>query len=64
MRGQYPKEFRERAVRLVTESLDEHGMQWSTIAQVATRLGVGPGVASVASPSRSQRWGSPLRSRI
>jgi transposase-like protein len=45
MRGQYPKEFRERAVRLVTESLDEHDVQWSTIAQVATRLGVEPGVA-------------------
>jgi transposase-like protein len=35
-----PKEFRERAVRLVTESLDEHDTQWSTTAQVATRLGV------------------------
>jgi transposase len=45
MPRQYPKEFRERAVRLVTESLDEHDTQWATIAQVATRLGVGPGVA-------------------
>jgi len=41
MPRQYPKEFRERAVRLVTESLDEHDSQWSTICQVATRLGVG-----------------------
>ena len=42
MPRQYPKEFRERAVRLATESLDEHASQWSTIRQVATRLGVGP----------------------
>jgi len=41
MPGHDPKEFRERAVRLVTESLDEHDTQWSTIRQVATRLGVG-----------------------
>jgi hypothetical protein len=38
MPRQYPKEFRERAVRLVTESLDEHDTQWSTIRQVATGL--------------------------
>ena len=44
MPRQYPKEFRERAVRLVTESLEEHDTRWSTIAQVATRLGVGRGV--------------------
>ena len=41
MPRQYPKELTERAVRLVTESLDEHDTQWSTIRQVATRLGVG-----------------------
>ena len=45
MPRQYPKEFREGAVRLVAESLDEHYTQWATIAQVATRLGVEPGVA-------------------
>jgi hypothetical protein len=31
MRGQYPKEFREGAVRLMAEPLDEHNTQWSAI---------------------------------
>jgi transposase len=42
MPRQYPGEFRERAVRLVTESRDDHETEWSAMRQVATRLGVGP----------------------
>lgn len=42
MPKQYPRDFRERAVRLVIETRPDHETQWSAIRQVATRLGVGP----------------------
>jgi len=42
MPRQYPNDFRERAVRLVAESLDDHGTEWSVIRQVPTRLDAGP----------------------
>jgi transposase len=42
MPKQYPRDFRERAVRLVTETRSDHDTEWSAIRQVATRLGVGP----------------------
>ena len=42
MPRQYPREFRGRAVCLVTESRDDHETEWSATRQVATRLGVGP----------------------
>jgi len=42
MPKQYPRDFRERAVRLVTETRSDHDTEWSAISQVATRLGVGP----------------------
>ena len=42
MPKQYPRDFRERAVRLVIESRPDHETEWSAIRQVATRLGVGP----------------------
>jgi transposase len=42
MPKQYPRDFRERAVRLVTEARSDHDTEWSAIRQVATRLGVGP----------------------
>ncbi len=42
MPKQYPRDFRERAVRLVTESRSDYDTEWSAMRQVATRLGVGP----------------------
>jgi len=42
MPKQYPRDFRRRAIRLVTESRDDHETEWSAIRQVATRLDVGP----------------------
>ena len=31
MPRQYPKDFRDRAVRLVTESREDHETEWSAI---------------------------------
>ena len=42
MPKQYLRDFRERAVRLVTEIRPDHDTESSAIGQVATRLGVGP----------------------
>jgi transposase len=35
----YSKEVRERAVRMVLESQDEHGSRWAAIVSVAGKLG-------------------------
>ena len=40
MPKQYPRDFRERAVRLVSESVGEHETERATILRVASRLGV------------------------
>ena len=37
----YPRELMERAVRLVAESLGEHGRAWEAMRSVATKLGIG-----------------------
>ncbi len=37
--GKYPKELRDRAVRMVLEHQDEHGSQWEAICSVADKLG-------------------------
>ena len=39
---QYPRDFRERAIRLVIGTRSDHDTDWSAIRQVLTRLGVGP----------------------
>jgi len=38
----YPKEVKERAVRLVLEQQNEHGSQWQAIVSVASKLGMTP----------------------
>ena len=38
--GSYPKEMRERAVRLVEEVRPEHASEWAAIESVASKLGI------------------------
>jgi transposase len=38
-KGRYPTEFRERAVRLVTESESSHDSEWAAIESVAGKIG-------------------------
>ncbi len=38
-RGHFPKEMRERAVRMVAESAPEHPSRWAAITSVAAKLG-------------------------
>jgi hypothetical protein len=40
-RGQYPRELRERAVRLVLESRDQYQSEWAAMASIAAQLGIG-----------------------
>jgi transposase len=42
MSKQHPRDFRERAVPLVTESHGDHDTEWSSIREVAMRFCVGP----------------------
>jgi transposase len=41
MTRQFPPEFRQRALRMVDESLAEHESEWATIRHVASKLDVG-----------------------
>jgi transposase len=38
--GRYPKEPRDRAVRMVFEHQDEHSSQWAAITSIATKFDV------------------------
>ena len=39
--GSYPKELRERAVRMVEEVRPDHASEWAAIESVASKLGIG-----------------------
>ena len=39
---QYPPEFRQRALRMLEESMPEHETEYAAIRHVGARLGVGP----------------------
>jgi transposase len=38
--GRYPRELRERAVRMVFEHQDEHPSQWAAICSIAAKFGI------------------------
>jgi transposase len=38
--GRYPRELRERAVRIVFEHQDEHASQWAAICSIAHKFGM------------------------
>jgi transposase len=38
--GRYPRELRERAVRMVFEHQDEHPSQWAAICSIAHKFGM------------------------
>jgi transposase len=40
-RGRYPRELRERAIRLVREHRSEYPSEWATITSIAGKLGIG-----------------------
>ena len=42
MPRQYPQQFRERALRMVEESLPEHETEFAAMKKVATKLGISP----------------------
>ena len=42
MPRQFPREFRERALRMVEEALPDHETEFAAIRMVASRLGVSP----------------------
>jgi transposase len=42
MPRQFPPEFRQRALRMLEESLGDHETEYAAIRHVASRLGVGP----------------------
>ena len=39
--GNYPKELRDRAVRMVAEVRSEHASEWAAMESVASKLGIG-----------------------
>jgi transposase len=38
----FPKDVRERAIRMVFEHTEEHGSQWGSIRSIAGNIGISP----------------------
>jgi transposase len=39
-RSKYPREVRDRAVRMVLEHADDHGSQWAAIVSISSKFGM------------------------
>jgi transposase len=39
-RGRYPREVRDRAVRMVLEHADDHDSQWAAIVSISSKFGM------------------------
>ncbi len=48
----YPPELRERAVRMVFETIAERGDRFGAVTRVAGQLGIGPESPQVGPPGR------------
>jgi transposase-like protein len=53
--SKYPRELRERAVRLVLESKDEYPSEFEVIRSIAGKLGIGSSDTAQVSTPRGDR---------
>jgi transposase len=53
--GNYPKELRERAVRMVAEIRSDHSSEWAAMESVASKLGIGSGRTLAVCSTRAER---------
>ena len=54
----YPRELRERAVRMVSEATPEYPSPWAAMTAVAQKLGIGSTetLRKMGTPGRDRRW--------